>query len=297
MAEAEIVSDTTIGRLRTKPQGWRRVAWQGGAFETAYRPRTALVEGAIQSGSHLVMVTLRGGATDHETAADGGHRYKGADRAGFVSFLPAGCERRLVLRDVAWQWASIALDPTVSAGADGKAAAALDRLAPFSAVQDGFVLALLAELERLNALDGGLDPLYCETMAEALSRYLRKRFVDARSGPVPGPAKLPAWRLRRVEDYIDAHLGGRLRIGDLAMLCGLSERHFHRAFSATTGRTPLAFIQERRVRAAAAALARDDVSVAALALEVGFLSPSHFARVFRSVLGLSPSEYRLRIGL
>jgi AraC family transcriptional regulator len=32
--------------------------------------------------------------------------------------------------------------------------------------------------------------------------------------------------------------------------------------------------------------------VAQMALRVGFLSPAHFARVFRSVTGQSPSQYR-----
>jgi AraC-like DNA-binding protein len=39
-------------------------------------------------------------------------------------------------------------------------------------------------------------------------------------------------------------------------------------------------------------LARTDLSIAPMALRVGFLSPAHFARVFRSMTGQNPSNYR-----
>jgi AraC family transcriptional regulator len=37
---------------------------------------------------------------------------------------------------------------------------------------------------------------------------------------------------------------------------------------------------------------RTDWSVATIALEVGFLGPSHFARTFRAIRGVSPAVYR-----
>ena len=54
------------------------------------------------------------------------------------------------------------------------------------------------------------------------------------------PAKLAPWQVRRVTEFVDADVGADLRIADLAALIGVSVGHFHRAFRATTGRTPLA---------------------------------------------------------
>ncbi|HEX7125855.1 MAG TPA: AraC family transcriptional regulator [Thermodesulfobacteriota bacterium] len=45
------------------------------------------------------------------------------------------------------------------------------------------------------------------------------------------------------------------------------------------------------VRRAIAILATERVTVAELALRVGFSSPSHFARTFRRVTGVTPSRY------
>jgi AraC family transcriptional regulator len=87
-------------------------------------------------------------------------------------------------------------------------------------------------------------------------------------------------------------LSATIRVADLADLAQLSEGHFHRAFRASTGQTPLEFVHARRVAMAKQLLASSKLSVAQMAFRVGFLSPAHFSRVFRSVTGQSPSQYR-----
>jgi AraC family transcriptional regulator len=188
---------------------------------------------------------------------------------------------------VEWRWAAIALDP---AKISGLACTAIEALGPLSGSEDSLVWNMLAEFERLDALDGGLDTTYCDTMSLALILYLARRYGGARVKDTS--IKLPAWRVRRVTEFIDAHLSATIRIADLADLAQLSEGHFHRAFRATTGKTPLEFVHARRVAMAKHLLARSKLPVAQTALRVGFLSPAHFARVFRSVTGRSPSDYR-----
>lgn len=276
-----------FGRLSSRPDGWRRRQWSGGSFETAHRPLTAIVEGRVASDHHLIMTTLSGGAARHQLAIDGGHRYDGPDLPSSISFLPAGCERRLRLHDVEWRWASIALDPQMVASI---APGTIDQLAPIAGQEDRFVWTLLSEFDRLDALDGGLDEAYCETMSHALLHYLARRY--GRPAVTPQRLGLPGARLRRITDFIDAHLDATIRIADLAQLADLSEGHFHRAFRTTTGQTPLDFINTRRVAAAKHALVRSNASVTQIALDVGFQSPTHFARVFRAATGQAPSDYR-----
>ena len=277
--------------LEPRSQGWRSFGWGQGAFDTASRPPTAVVEGTIHTPDHLVLVTLEGGARRMEVTAAGGHRYAGPDRVGAVSFVPADCERRLVLRDVATRWASISLPVAAIAElVDGDPR--LFDLRPFSNADDPFVAGLVGEMARLHAVDGSLQPLYCETMARALACYLARRHGRP---PPPGPAgtwQLPPWRLRRIADYVEAHIGEDIRVADLARLVGLSAGHLHRAFRATTGETPLAFINRRRVQRAGMILATESPTVAELALRVGFLSPTHFTRTFRRLTGRSPSPRR-----
>lgn len=280
----------SFNQTSPKPVDWRRHDWGGGVFETARRPFTPLVEGRLVAAEATVMVTLRGGARHHELVTDDGTRFSGPDRAGMMSFLPAGCGRRLTLRGVAWEWASLTLRPELMTAAAHGADAR-----PFAVTGDGFVLGILTEMERLHALDGCLDAAYCDAMGLAIVQYLDRKFWrPARSTRGAAASGLPTWRLRRVADYVEAHLGDEIRIAELARLIGVSEAHFHRAFRATTGQTPLAFITGRRIEAAKRILSLEKTPVAEIAHRSGFVSASHFARTFRAATGLAPSAFRRR---
>jgi AraC family transcriptional regulator len=272
-----------FNKVTPPPPNRRRFAWDNGVFETARRPFTDAVEGTLLSPHPILMVTLRGGAERHEFVTEDGFRHDGADRAGAMSFLPAGCVRRLRLRGIAWQWASITVRPELVAGG------ATSR--SFNHANDVFVTGVLAEMERLHAADGALDPAYCDAMVLALTHYLDRHYWRAEVAEAK-PLKLAPWRVRRVTDYVSANLAADIRIRALAELVGCSEGHFHRAFHATTGETPLSFIHRLRIERAMQALATEDVAITQLALRLGFVSPSHFARVFKSVTGRSPRAFR-----
>lgn len=232
------------------------------------------------------MATLRGGARRHSFRTADGQRHDGSDYPGVVSFLPAGCERRLKLVDVEWRWAALAISPTKPDGTD-----ALASMNPFVVPQDMFVSGLLLEMERLAALGDGLEPIYAESMSGALVRYLVCRYAGEPSQPRPAHA-LPPWKLRRVKECIDSRLGERITIAELAALCGLSERHFHRAFQAATGQTALAYLVGQRLARAKLLLAADARPVAAIAFAVGYGNAAHFAKAFQAETGLLPSAYR-----
>ena len=276
-----------IRRFEPLAEDWRSFAWPGGTFDMARRQLTPEVEGAIRAPYHLLLVTLRGGAARLEVQAEDGHRYAGGDRAGAVSFVPAGCARQARLGRVRAAWASLAIAPGLLPRGGAVAA--------FTNRADPFLAAAIGEMARLHAADGGLEAPYCETMTLAVASYLERRH-GAAPPACSARYRLPAWRLKRLADHVEANLGGELLIADLAAAVGLSAGHLHRAFRATTGTTPLAFIHERRIRRAADLLAEGGVSVTEAALRVGYLSPSHFARTFRQVMGTSPARFRKERG-
>lgn len=275
-----------IRKFEPLARGWRSFAWEYGVFDTAARPYTRQVEGLIHTPHHLILVTLDGGADHQEVTAACGHSFEGRDRAGAVSFVPAGCERRLKMRGVRSRWASLSLSPALFGAGQAD-------IGTFTNAEDPFLSGLVAEFARLQHAEGRLDPAWCESMSLAAAQYLLRRYAGA---PPPaggtGSWKLPAWRLRRICDHLDAHIEEAIRISDLAGLVGLSPGHLHRAFRATTGRTPLAFINERRVQRAMQLLAKDSAPVAEVAYRVGFQNPSHFTRIFRRITGMNPSAYR-----
>jgi AraC family transcriptional regulator len=275
-------------RIEPLAEGWSQFAWDIGKFDTAYRSFTPQVEGTIRTPQHLIMVTLKGEAQSVEVQSDCGHRFVGPDRVGAVSFVPAHCRRRLQMTGVASQWASISLSPDLFTpeNADGRLN---DRA--FTNADDAFVHGSVVELARLFAQDHAVDGSLCDSMSWALARYLVARYGKA----VPrrdAECKLPHWRMRRLTDFIEAHLDEPVRIAVLAELVGLSPGYFHRAFRATTGQTPLDYINRRRIERAKMHLDSTAASMAAVGLKVGFVSPSHFTRTFRQMTGTNPSRYR-----
>jgi AraC family transcriptional regulator len=283
-----------IRRFEPRAAAWRSFGWGSGVFDTAQRAYTDSVEGTIRTPYHLILVTIRGGARRLEVGTDCGHRYQGGDHAGSVSLVPAHCERWLNLSGVCSEWASIALDPRylneVSGSSDGTSREVA--FAPFTNVEDAFLRGLVSEFARLYEADAALDPIYCDAMSFALAHYLASRYGQRSVGLTRTSLTLTPWRMRRITDYVEAHLASEIRIADLAHLVGLSEGHLHRAFRATNGTTPLEFINTRRIERALQISATENPSIAELALRVGFASPSHFTRIFRRVTGLNPSRAR-----
>lgn len=263
----------------------RTAIWTGGRFDSGVRPRTPHVRGRTEISQHLVLVTLKGSARRLSVRTDCGHGHDGRDIAGAVSFVPAGCVRMIELEDVEAEWGSVAFDPGLL-GPDDEAI----RLAPFTNARDPFVASLVGALDLAHQAGGALEPAYAEAMGLALARHLAIRYAGVAETPETGA--LPVWKLRRVEAFVEQNLSRPIAIAELAGVAELSAGRFHRAFRAATGQTPLRYLQEARVARATELLRSGRLGVLDVAAEVGFTSPSHFARVFRAISGVAPSQAR-----
>lgn len=272
-------------QLTQPPQDHLRIEWPGGRFETARRGQTGEVEGKIAPDFHLVMVTLNGGAAHHAFRTDDGFRYEARDVKGMVSFLPAGCNRELVLRDVAWEWGAISIDPVVGSPK-------LRNAKSFLVDRDDFIYGMTAQMCGLYHREGNLDVTYCSTMALALSEYLSNRVAGRGQRGTSVKNALTRRQLRDTYERIDARLAEPISISDLSLPLGISEGHFFRTFRGATGQTPLEVISRRRMDRAARLLRETDLPIIEVAALCGIESPSHFARLFRAHKGHSPSRWR-----
>jgi AraC-like DNA-binding protein len=96
----------------------------------------------------------------------------------------------------------------------------------------------------------------------------------------------------RVADAIEKRLHQPLRIATLARDCGMSERTLRRKWKNSRGSSLTNEINHRRIVRASHLLLLPDISIAEVGYQVGLESPAQFSRMFRSVKGLSPKEYR-----
>jgi AraC-like DNA-binding protein len=101
-------------------------------------------------------------------------------------------------------------------------------------------------------------------------------------------------RLLRARDAMDHRYAEALDVPTLARIAHVSEAHFIRTFRATFGETPNRYLQRRRVERAMFLLRSTDRSVTDICMDVGFSSLGTFSRVFRDIVGESPTVYRRR---
>jgi AraC-like DNA-binding protein len=100
--------------------------------------------------------------------------------------------------------------------------------------------------------------------------------------------------LRQARDHADRHYAETLDLAALAEVAGLSKYHFHRLFAATYGRSPAAYLSERRIERAQDLLRATNLTVTEICHAVGFSSLGSFSSTFRRIVGASPSEFQKR---
>jgi transcriptional regulator GlxA family with amidase domain len=98
--------------------------------------------------------------------------------------------------------------------------------------------------------------------------------------------------LRRVREYVEANLEGRIELTDLAAVANLSRCHFACAFKQSLGCTPHRYVMSRRLEKARHLLKTSDLPIVEIALATGFADQSHFSRCFRAFFGASPMVFR-----
>lgn len=98
--------------------------------------------------------------------------------------------------------------------------------------------------------------------------------------------------VRRALRWMEASLGERLTLEDVAHEACLSPFHFHRLFAAIVGETPMSYLRRRRLSEAALRLKRGTESVLQVALSVGFDSQAAFTRAFHGYFGRPPQRFR-----
>jgi AraC family transcriptional regulator len=143
------------------------------------------------------------------------------------------------------------------------------------------------------ALDSDRDTARaCIAKAAALLERSNTRNSWRDEGPRLRRGGLAPWQAKRVASYVADNLGGRIRTTDLAAEVQLSASHFTRAFKETFGETPIGYVSRQRMRYAQDLMLRSGECLSQIALTCGHCDQSHFTRVFRRKVGMSPRAWR-----
>lgn len=156
---------------------------------------------------------------------------------------------------------------------------------------------LLTEL--LGSVGRGLDqPWSAEELFGDLATTLFALQLERAHGVVPVSSRargggLSPFVLKRVREYVAAHLAGAIRLQQLASVAGLSPFHFSRAFKASTGLSPHAYVLHCRISESKRLLSGSHLTISEVARRVGFSGSAQLARSFRAFTGTTPTAFRL----
>lgn len=98
--------------------------------------------------------------------------------------------------------------------------------------------------------------------------------------------------LQRAREYVHAHFTENLGLVQVAHAAGVHPVYLGQIFRQEFGETVGEYLNRIRVRAAAGMLANSDLSLAAIAVDLGFYDQSHFTRIFRQLTGATPGMFR-----
>lgn len=144
---------------------------------------------------------------------------------------------------------------------------------PFSAeVIKAQISSLLMNRERLR---GSFKTIPTISAVSVASNKLDKIFID------------------RVSDIIDARItDSDFTVDVLAFEAGISRTGLFTKIKAITGMTPNDYIRIIRLKKAAHLLSTQDLQINEVCYQIGFSSPSYFAKCFQAQFGISPIEFK-----
>lgn len=100
-------------------------------------------------------------------------------------------------------------------------------------------------------------------------------------------------RIKPVLDYIEENFSYEVTLAELAALIPMSEGQFCRVFRQTMNRTPMQYIMRYRVMQSCHLLTETNKKIAEIANLSGFNNISYYNKVFLSIVGCTPKQYRV----
>ncbi|RKN84994.1 helix-turn-helix domain-containing protein [Paenibacillus ginsengarvi] len=159
--------------------------------------------------------------------------------------------------------------------------------------QQSYVESLLDRLLEESRLPTPESPIYIKvTLAELLLYTARCIREQTHAAVRSEPANPMFERISAVAAYINDHYANDLSLTLLSGLFHINPHYLSRIFNKVTGFSFVEYVTLVRLKEAQKLLLAGDKNVTEVAETVGFESLSHFGRVFKASMGMSPKDYR-----
>ena len=145
--------------------------------------------------------------------------------------------------------------------------------------------------QRLYDLAAGEDHIrdmrICEVLTALLTLLMAESWHPDARPLAPGKQSV-----QHIKDYLDQNFAAAIRLDDLAARFYINKFYLTRVFREQFGLSVQQYLQQVRVTHAKQLLRFSDQTVEQIAAACGMPDPNYFARVFRKIEGVAPSEYR-----
>ncbi len=128
--------------------------------------------------------------------------------------------------------------------------------------------------------------------AQRTAEHLFEAAIATYAGLATGEPAQVSGAIPTTQEWARNNLTRALSLDVLARHAGMSRFHFARAFRATTGQAPMAWLRAQRIEEARTLLLSTALPLKAIARRVGFPDEFHLSRVFRRVTGQNPTQVR-----
>ena len=170
-----------------------------------------------------------------------------------------------------------------------------EKIYPHDSVVTPLILGLRAAVRRGAASDGWLAEQFY-LLLERLLVIHRGLYCEIDKVPaIRSSTRVEVYRrLHRAKDFMDASVGEKADLSQVAKVACLSPYHFLRLFSGVFQETPHQYLRRKRLERARDLLLGTDRSVSEICRAVGFESLGSFSHLFRQRSGVSPAQFRRR---
>lgn len=103
--------------------------------------------------------------------------------------------------------------------------------------------------------------------------------------------------IARAMVYIDENFKNNISLNDVAESINMSYFYFSRLFKESTGKSFSDYLTEYRVEKSIELMRDDQLSIKQISYDIGYNDPNYFSKIFKKLKGITPTEYRGRMGL
>lgn len=143
---------------------------------------------------------------------------------------------------------------------------------------------------RFGAKEYLLKPVRSSDILDMLNKAANELFGEQYKSDTPGEGKNGIVELAR--EYVIEHYYENLTLAEIAGKVGVSAGYLSTLFQKQMGKGFVDFLNEIRVKHACTYLQQNYLKTYEIAYKVGFRDEKYFSKVFKKVIGQSPSEFR-----